>query len=63
MPSKLVFLPVASPVACAFSSTLPVASKLLTREMSQCLTWDQMASADLQLHTHARTHTSNFSIT
>jgi len=29
MPSRLVLLPVASPVTCAFSSTLnPVASKL-----------------------------------
>ena len=29
MSSKLVFLPIASPVRFAFSSTLPVASKLL----------------------------------
>ena len=55
MPSKLVFLPVASPVACTFSSTLPVASKLLNREISQCLTWGQM-TADLTLHTHACMH-------
>ena len=70
----LVFLPVASPMACAFSSTLPVASKLLNQGMSQCLTrgqmvslakpeslalWGyQMASTDLPLHTH----TSEFRI-
>jgi len=37
MPSKLVFLPVASRVARTFSSTLPAASKLLNQEMSQCI--------------------------
>ena len=50
MSSKLVFLPVAIPVACTFSSTLPVASKLLNhwQEMSLCLSQGQMASADLK---------------
>jgi len=33
----LLFLPVAIPVACTFSSTLPVASKLLNQEMSHAL--------------------------
>ena len=43
-PSKLVFLPVASSEACTFSITLPVhvASILLSREMSQCLTQGQL---------------------
>jgi len=50
MPSKLVFLPVASPVACTFSIILLVGSKLLNREVSLCLTWSQMASADLVAH-------------
>jgi len=31
MSSKLVFLPVAIPVACTFSSTVPMAGKLLNR--------------------------------
>jgi len=57
MPSRLVVLPVASPVACTFSGTLPVACKLLSREMSQSLmTLSQMASADLPLHMHTCTH-------
>jgi len=30
------------------------------REMWQCLTWGQMALADLPLHTHRCTHTCNF---
>jgi len=37
--------------------TPPVASY---REMWQCLTWGQMALADLPLHTHRCTHTCNF---
>jgi len=53
MPSKLVFLPVSNPVACTFSSTLPVASKLLNRDMSQRLTQGQMTSTDLPLRTLA----------
>ena len=57
MPSKLAFLPVASPEACAFSSFLPVVYKLFNRETSQRLTVE-IASADLPLHMH----TSNFSI-
>jgi len=57
MPSRLVFLPEASPVACIFSGTLPVACKLLSREMSQSLmTLSQMTSADFPLHMHTRTH-------
>ena len=40
------------------SITLPVASMLLSWEMSQCLTQGQMA--DLPLHTHS--HTCNFVI-
>jgi len=48
MPSKLLFLPVTIPVACTFSSTLPVASNLLNQEMSLCLSRGQMASADLK---------------
>ena len=51
-----MFLPEASPVACTFSGTLPVACKLLSREMSQSLTLGQMASADLPLHMHTHKH-------
>ena len=61
MPSKLVSLPVASPVACAFSSTLLVASKLIKREMSQCLIWFPLTSR--YTHTpHTHTHTCKFNI-
>ena len=56
MPSTLVFLPLSSPVAHAFSSTFPAASKLLNRKISQCLTWGQMTSTELPLHTHRHTH-------
>ena len=47
-----MFLPVTSPVAYAFSSTLPVASK----QDQPVLTRSQMASADLPLHMYACTH-------
>jgi len=56
MPSKLVFLPMANPMACAFSSTVSWASKLLNWEMRYCLTWSQMASTDILLQTHTCTH-------
>jgi len=46
MSSKLVFLPVAIPVVCTFSSTVPMACKLLNRDNYECLTRVQMASAD-----------------
>ena len=59
MPGKLVFLPVATcgPVACTFSSTLPVACKLLNLETSQCLTQGQTTSTDFPLHTMHMPHT------
>jgi len=55
MPSKLVFLSVASPVACAFSSNLPVAYKLLHQDMSQCLGsngfhWPSVTHACMHAH-------------
>ena len=62
MPSELVLLPVASSMPCDFSSALPIVSKLLKQEMSQCLTQDQMASADLPVHTHRYTRTCTFII-
>lgn len=55
MPSKLVFLPLTSAVAYVFSSTFPVASKLLSREMRQCLThmvkWLPLTSPYPSIHT------------
>ena len=54
MPSKLAFCPVVSVMACTFSSTLPIATTVLSREIGQCLTQGQMVSTD-PCHTHTCT--------
>ena len=51
VPSKLVFLPVASPAVCTFSSTLPIVYKQFNWEMSQ---WSN--SFRWPPITHAHTH-------
>ena len=61
--SKLTLSLVASPVECAFSSTLSVVHKLLNREIIKPVFDTGSNSFCWPPVTHACTHTSNFSTT